>query len=355
MTGRNEQGIEIRMQRTTICVSAAVAAAILSGNVIAEPVADFYRGKSITMLIGYTSGGGYDIYARVLSRHMGRHLPGNPSIVPQNMPGAGSLRLANFLYNAAPRDGTSIGMIGRGLAAEPLIGTSATQYDGRKFTWLGSGSDQVSLCVTWHSSPVKTWDDMRAKPFSVAGEGSGSDPDIFAVVLKNLMGVRLRLVSGYPGGPEMNLAMERGEVDGRCGWSWTSIKITRPDWLDNRRINLLVQMALQKNADIPQVPLIMDLADTDRERQILRLVLSHQQMGWPFVAPPGLSAERAQALRRAFDETMKDPEFLAEAKERQLEVNPMSGPAIDKLVGELYQTPPDVIAATKKVIAEGAR
>jgi tripartite-type tricarboxylate transporter receptor subunit TctC len=354
MTGCNE-GSKIRMQRTTLCVSAGIGAAILSGNVHAEAVVDFYRGKSITMLIGYTSGGGYDIYARVLSRHMGRHIPGNPGIVPQNMPGAGSLRLANFLYNAAPRDGTTIGMIGRGLAVEPLIGTSATQYDGRKFTWLGSGSDQVSLCVTWHTSPVKTWDDMRARPFSVAGEGSGSDPDIFAITLKNLMGVRLRLVSGYPGGPEMNLAMERGEVDGRCGWSWTSIKITRPDWVASRRINLLVQMALQKNAEIPQVPLIMDLATTDRERQILRLVLSHQQMGWPFVAPPGLPAERAQALRSAFDETMKDPEFLAEAKERQLEVNPMSGAAIDKLIGELYQTSNDVIAATKKVIAEGGR
>jgi tripartite-type tricarboxylate transporter receptor subunit TctC len=196
---------------------------------------------------------------------------------------------------------------------------------------------------------------MRAKPFSVAGEGSGSDPDMFAIMLKNLMGVKLRLVSGYPGGPEMNLAMERGEVDGRCGWSWTSIKITHPDWVANRRINLLVQMALKKNPDIPDVPLVMDLASNDRERQMLRLLLSRQQMGWPFLAPPEVPSERAQALRRAFDETMKDPEFLAEAKERQLEVNPMSGAAIDQLVSDLYQTPADAIAATKRVIAEGGR
>jgi tripartite-type tricarboxylate transporter receptor subunit TctC len=332
-----------------------VAAATLNGSALAQGVVDFYRGKTITLLIGYTSGGGYDLYARVLSRHMGRHIPGSPAIVPQNMPGAGSLRLANFLYNAAPRDGTSIAMIGRGLAVEPLIGTSATQYDGRKFTWLGSGSDQVSLCVTWHTSAVKTWDDMRAKPFSVAGEGSGSDPDMFAIMLKNLMGVKLRLVSGYPGGPEMNLAMERGEVDGRCGWSWTSIKITHPDWVANRRINLLVQMALKKNPDIPDVPLVIDLATDDRERQILKLLLSRQQMGWPFLAPPEIPLERAQALRRAFDETMKDREFLAEAKERQLEVNPMNGAAIDQLVRDLYQTPADAIAATKRVIAEGGR
>ena len=245
---------------------AFVAAATLNDSVHAQTVADFYRGKSITMLIGYTSGGGYDIYARVLSKHMGRHIPGNPSIVPQNMPGAGSLRVANFLYNAAPKDGTTIGMFGRGLAVEPLIGASPTQYDGRKFTWLGSGSDQVSLCVTWHSSPVKTWDDMRAKSFTVAGEGSGSDPDMFATMLRNLMGVKLKLVSGYPGGPEMNLAMERGEVDGRCGWSWTSIKITRAEWVADKRINLVLQMALNKNPEIPHVPLIMDLASNERER-----------------------------------------------------------------------------------------
>ena len=347
-------GPKIRARRLALGVL-MIAGAGLDAGAVAQPVAEFYRGKSITMLIGYTSGGGYDIYARVLSRHMGRHLPGNPSIVPQNMPGAGSLRLANFLYNAAPWDGTTIGMIGRGLAVEPLIGASATQYDGRKFTWLGSGSDQVSLCVTWHTSPVKSWDDMRVRPFRVAGEGSGSDPDMFAIMLKNLMGVRLRIVSGYPGGAEMNLAMERGEVDGRCGWSWTSIKITHPDWVTEKRINLLLQMALQKSADIPQVPLVMDLATNDRQRQILKLLLSRQQMGWPFLAPPGLPADRAQALRRAFDETMTDPDFLAEAKERQLEVNPMSGAAIDKLVRELYETASDVTGATKAVIAEGAR
>jgi tripartite-type tricarboxylate transporter receptor subunit TctC len=297
----------------------------------AQPVADFYRGKSITMLIGYTSGGGYDIYARVLSKHLGKHIAGNPSIVPQNMPGAGSLRVANFLYNAAPKDGTTLGMFGRGMAMEPLIGTSPTQFDARKFNWLGSGSDQVSLCVTWRSSLVKTWDDMRSKPFTVAGEGSGSDPDMFSTMLKNLMGVKL------------------------SGWSWSSIKITKSDWLADKKVNLLLQMALRKSADLPDVPLIMDLASNERERQILKLILGRQQMGWPFIAPPDIPADRAQALRKAFDDTMKDPEFLAEAKSRLLDVNPMSGADIEKLIDELYQTPPNVLAATKAVIAEGGR
>jgi tripartite-type tricarboxylate transporter receptor subunit TctC len=321
----------------------------------AQPVADFYRGKTIQLLIGYTAGGGYDLNARVLARHMSKHIPGNPNIVAQNMAGAGSLRLANFLYNVAPKDGTAIGIVGRGMAMEPLIGGSATQYDARRYTWIGSVSDQVSLCATWHTSKVKSWDDMLKTDFTVGGEGSGSDPDMFATMIRSIFGVKIRLVSGYPGGNEINLAMERGEVDGRCGWSWSSIKITKPDWLKNKRINLALQMALHKNNELADVPLIMDLALTDRERQILKLVLSRQEMGWPFTAPPGLPKDRADALRAAFDATMKDPEYLAEAAQRRLDVNPMSGAAIDKLIAELYATPPEVIAITKTAISEGAK
>jgi tripartite-type tricarboxylate transporter receptor subunit TctC len=320
-----------------------------------QPVADFYRGKTIQLLIGYTAGGGYDLNARVLARHMSKHIPGNPNIVAQNMAGAGSLRLANFLYNVAPKDGTAIGIVGRGMAMEPLIGGSATQYDARRYTWIGSVSDQVSLCATWHTSKVKSWDDMLKTDFTVGGEGSGSDPDMFATMIRSIFGVKIRLVSGYPGGNEINLAMERGEVDGRCGWSWSSIKITKPDWLKNKRINLALQMALHKNNELADVPLIMDLARTDRERQILKLVLSRQEMGWPFTAPPGLPKDRADALRAAFDATMKDPEYLAEAAQRRLDVNPMSGAAIDKLIAELYATPPEVIAITKTAISEGAK
>ena len=337
------------------CFLTLALAALPTTLAHAQSVADFFRGKTITLLIGYTSGGGYDLYARVLSRHMGRHIPGNPAMVPQNMPGAGSLRVAGFLYTAAPKDGTTIGMFGRGVAIEPLIGTSGSTFDARRFIWLGSGSDQVSLCASWHTSRVKTWSDMLKTPFTVGGEGPGSDPDMFAIMLKNLLGVKLKLVSGYPGGPEVNLAVERGEVDARCGWSWSSIKITKPDWLAEKKINLLLQMALKKSPELPDVPLVMDQARDERERLILRLMLSRQAMGWPFIAPPDLPPERAAALRKAFDDTMKDPEFLAEARQRLLDVNPMRGAEIDKLVGELYATPPEVIAATKAVIAEGGK
>jgi len=248
-----------------------------------------------------------------------------------------------------------IAIVGRGVAMEPLIGTSATQFDARKFTWLGSGTDEVSICVTWHSSPVKAWKDTLATPFTVGGEGSGSDPDIFSLVMRNIFGTKLRLVSGYPGTSEVALAMERGEIDGRCGWSWSSLKLTKPDWITNKQVNIIVQLALQRSPELPNVPLVLDLATTDRQRQILKLVLSRQSMARPFAAPPDLPEDRKAALRTAFDRTMADAEFLAEARQRGLEVNPVSGAEIDKLVSELYQTPADIVAELRAIISEGAR
>jgi tripartite-type tricarboxylate transporter receptor subunit TctC len=337
------------------CRLAALCIALLATTARAEEVADFYRGRSLTLIIGYSAGGGYDAYARVLARHMGKHIPGHPTIIAQNMPGAGSLRSANFLYNVAPKDGTAIGHFSRGLAMEPLIGTSSTQFDARRFTWLGSGTDEVSVCVTWHASRVKTWHDALTIPFTVAGEGSGSDPDIFSAVLKNAFGAKLKLVSGYPGSAEVALAIERGEVDGRFGWSWSSLKLLKPDWVAGKRINIITQLALEKSRELDHVPLVFDFAGNDRQRQILKLVLSRQSMARPFAAPPDLPEDRKQALRKAFDATMADAEFLAEARRRGLEVNPVSGAEIDKLVNELYRTPPDIVAEVRKMISEGAR
>jgi tripartite-type tricarboxylate transporter receptor subunit TctC len=345
------RGDDLMRMRSCVLLLALVALPALAAASGAAAV-ELFAGKQIELVVGSGPGGGYDTYGRLLARHLPRYLPGNPTVVVQNMPGAGGLRAANYLYNVAPKDGTAIGIVGRGMAMEPLIGTSATQYDARLFTWIGSVSDQVSLCANWHTSRVKSWRDMLTTEFTVGGEGSGSDPDMFAMMIRNLFGVKIRLVSGYPGGNEINLAMERGEVDGRCGWSWASIKITKPDWLSAKSINLLVQMALHANDELKDVPLIMDFARTERERQIMRLVLSRQEMGWPFTAPPDLPPERAAALRTAFEATMKDPEYLAEARQRQLDVNPMTGAAIDRLVKELYGTPPEAIAATRSEIAE---
>jgi tripartite-type tricarboxylate transporter receptor subunit TctC len=327
--------------------------ASLCDNAFAQDAKNFYRDKQMTMVIGYSAGGGYDLYARVLAKHMGKHIPGNPTIAPQNMPGAGSLKAANYLYSVAPKDGSVIGIFGRGMAIDPLISsTNTSKYDGRKFTWLGSGSDQISMCATWHTSPIKTWTDALKAEGTFAGEGTGSDPDLFATILKNVFSAKMRLVSGYPGGAEMNLAMERGEVDGRCGWSWSSIKLSKPDWITEKKLNFILQMALTKSPELPDVPFVMDFVKSGSQKDIMTLLLAPQAMGWPFVAPPDLPADRKTILRTAFDETMKDPEFLAEAKLRKLDVNPMPGSEIDKLVAQLYATSPDSIAAAKAAIGE---
>ena len=333
--------------------AACVAAAVTTAH--AQSIESFYRGRTVTIVVGYSVGGGYDAHARVLARHLGKHLPGNPAVVVQNMPGAGSLRAANYIYNAAPKDGATLGVFARGMAMEPLIGASSTNFDSRKFAWIGSGTNEVSVCATWHAAKVKTWSDGLAIPFTVAGEGSGSDPDIFSIMLRNVFGAKMRLVSGYPGGADMTLAIERGEVDGRCGWTWSSVRLQRPDWVTGHKLNVLVQLAAQPSPELPGVPLITDLATTERQRQIVDMVLSRQAMGRPLVAPPGTPDDRKEALRRAFDATMADPDFVAEATARGLEVNPVKGADLDKLLVALYATPPAVIAEVKAIIAEGAK
>ena len=322
---------------------------------LAESVEDFYKGRNLQLVIGYSAGGGYDLYGRTLAHHIGRHIPGNPLVTPQNMPGAGSLKALNYLYAVAPKDGTAIGIFGRGMAMEPLIGAGDAKFDARKFTWLGSGGDQVSVCATWHGSKVRTWSDALSTPFTVAGEGSGSDPDIFSLMLKNMFGIKLRLVTGYPGGNEMSLAMEQGEVDGRCGWSWSSIKLAKPDWIAKKQLNLIVQMSLAKSPELPDVPLITDYAESEQQLRILRLVLSRQSMAWPFVAPPDVPADRKQALRAAFDATMRDPAFVAEIRMHQLEVNPMQGLELEKVVRDLYETPPSAVMAARAAIGATPR
>jgi tripartite-type tricarboxylate transporter receptor subunit TctC len=340
----------IEKLRRWVALGCLATAVVLPIPARAQAVADFYRGRTVSLIVGYSVGGGYDTYARILARHIGRHIPGNPTVVVQNMPGAGSLKAANFIYNVAAKDGTVIGTFGRGIAMEPLIGTSPAQFDATKFLWLGSGTNEAAVVVTWQPRQIATWADMTTKPFTVGGEGSGSDPDVYALMLKNVFGVKLKLISGYPGTAEMALAIERGEVDGRASWSWSSLKSVKPDWIADKKVNLPVQLNLTKSADLPGVPLIGDFATTDRQRQIIKLVVSRQLMGRPFMAPPGIPADRQAALRKAFAETMTDPEFLNEAKARAQEVDPVSGPELDKLLAELYATPKDVVAETKAAI-----
>ena len=309
-------------------------------------VADFYRGKTIDLYIGYSVGGGYDVYARLLSRHLGKHIPGNPTVVARNMEGAGSLRLANWLYNVAPKDGTAIGAVSRGAAFDPLFASPGAQFDAAKFNWIGSANDEVSICTTWHTSTTKTVQDMLKNPVAMGGSGGAADTDQFVHVLNGVFGGKMKLIAGYPGGNEVNMAMERGEVEGRCGWSWSSVLSTHPAWYREKKINVLVQLSLSKHPDLPTVPLVLDLARNDTERQILSLTFARNVMGRPFVAPPSVPADRVEALRKAFMEAFNDPALRAEAEKAQLEINPVPGGQIQKIVLDAYATPPDIVKKT---------
>jgi len=333
---------------------AALAAftALPTAAVKAQNAAAFYQGKSIELDIGYSVGGGYDLYARLLARHLGQHIPGNPTIVPKNMEGAASLRLANYLYSAAPRDGTVIGAISRGAAFDPLLNENGAQFDASKFSWIGSANNEVSVCVALASSGITSFNDVLTKTLTIGATGVGDDTYQFPALTNAVLGTKFKIVTGYPGGNDVSLAIERGEVQGRCGWSWSSIVATRMNWVTGKKIIVLVQMSLSKHPDLPDVPLIMDLAKTTEQRQIFKLVFARQVMGRPFVAPPEVPADRVAALRQAFNETMKDKAFLADAAQSKFEINPVDGEAIDALVKDIYQTPPEVTKKAAAILAQ---
>jgi tripartite-type tricarboxylate transporter receptor subunit TctC len=325
-------------------------AVLLMNTAMADPVADFYKGKKVDLYIGYSAGGGYDTYARLLGSHIGKHIPGNPDVVPRNQPGAGSLTLANALYNQLPKDGTAFGIIGRGMVMEPLFGNKLAKFDPTKFSWIGSANNEVSVCVVWHTVPIKSIQDFLNTPLTVGGTGPGADTDVFPKVLNNVLGAHLKLITGYPGGNDISLAMERGEVQGRCGWSWSSVKSTRAQWLEQKKIQVVLQISTDKHPDLPNVPLVMDLAKSDKDKKILELIFARQAMGRPFVAPPGIPDARAKALQTAFMATMKDPKFKADAKKIDLEVEPISGDRIEKIVKSMYSAPKDIVEAAKQAI-----
>lgn len=339
-----------------IAALAVTAGAVIAGVTMTgapargDSVEDFYRGKTIELIVGFGAGG-YDRYARVLGRHMGKHIPGNPTIIVKNMPGAGSLIAANHLYVAAPKDGTVLGALSRDIAFITLLsGNEGVEFEADRFNWIGSANNEVSVCVSWHTTAVKTWKDLQKTELVVASTSPKSATSSYAYVLNTILGAKVKVITGYPGSNDMLLAMERREVDGICAWSWSSAKRKKPDWIRDGKVNILVQTALQKHPDLPDVPLIMDLAETEEQRQMLRLVTARQTVGRPFAAPPGVPEDRARALRDAFEATMRDPEFLADAKKTKLEINPVSGKAVDALIRSVYQTPQNVVTMTREAI-----
>ena len=305
----------------------------------ADPAA-FYSGKTVRLVIGYTPGGGYDTYGRLLQAHIGKHIPGNPTVIVENMDGAGSLKAANYLFTTAPKDGTVFGTFGRGLPASELLGDTDVAFKSTQFNWMGSMNDEVSVCVVRSDSRAKTFQDAISGPVRIGATGPDDDTGFFPRFLNGLIGTKFELKVGYPGGNDVNLAIERGEVDGRCGFSWSSLVSTRQNWLDQKFITILVQMSLNKHPDIPSsVPLIMDFMTTAEQKQLAEVVFSRQTMGRPFAIPPGVPAERVQALRDAFDKTVKDAAFLEDAKKAKQELNPKGGKEIQTIVEKIFQTP----------------
>jgi tripartite-type tricarboxylate transporter receptor subunit TctC len=309
----------------------------------AQTPAEFYKGKQVSLYIGFSAGGGYDLYARTLARHMGKHIPGNPQVVPKNMDGAGSLRASNFIYEAAPRDGTAFGASGRATPMSPLFGQSAAQFDARKYTWLGSANDEVSLCIASQASCITKFDDLRKSEKSFGSTGPTEEGVQVVKTTNALLGTKIKIIIGYPGSNEINMSMERCEIDGRCAISWSSIKSTMQPLVDQKKITILSQVAFAKHPELPDVPLLSDFATTDEARQILKFLVARQVMGRPYFAPPDLPSDRAAALRMAFMDTLQDPEFLADADKLKLEITPVPARRIEELLTELYKTPPEIV------------
>ena len=333
----------------------AAVGAVAAGDIAraADPVADFYSGRTVQLVIGYAPGGGYDIYARALARHMARHIPGNPSIVVQNMPGAGSLRAANYLYNIAPKDGSVFGGFARGIFLDPLLGRAdGVQYVAAKYGWLGSISNEVGVCAFRSESGIATWQDMRTKSYVIGSTGAGADSDVFANLLRKMFSLPMQLVLGYHSAADVVLAISRKEVDGRCGWSWSSMMAWNKSMYQSKAINVALQLASQKLDELPDTPSILEVARDADQQSALKLILSRQTMARPYVTPPGIPPERLNALRAAFDATMQDPEFLADAQRQDLEVRPVSGPQAAALINEIYASPPAVVKLAIEAMKE---
>ena len=319
----------------------------------ADQVADFYRGKTVNVWVGYGPGGGYDLSARVLARHMGRHIPGEPTLVARNMPGAGSLTLANWIYSVAPKDGLDFGIFGRTAPIDPLLGTKGAQFDALKFTWLGSTSNEVSTCVAWHDAPVKKAEDLFTRELTVGASGAASPSAVFPYLFNSLLGTKIKVINGYTTSATILTALEAGELNGFCAWGWVPMKAMRSEWIRDKKFNVLFQIGLAKHKDHPETPLVLDLAKTQEDRDLLEILVAPQVFARPFAAPPGIPADRAQALRDAFNKTVRDPAFIEEAERLMLEPDLVDAAMLEGLLRKIYATPKPLIERAKAALAAG--
>jgi tripartite-type tricarboxylate transporter receptor subunit TctC len=310
---------------------------------------DFYKGKTINLIVGFSPGGTYDLTARLLGRHVGNHIPGKPSVVVQTMTGAGGFTAVMYLYNSAARDGTVIGMPPRNFPIAPFA-NDQLRYDGHGFNVIGSTTTEVQVCAVWHAAGVSKIDDLLTREITAGITSYYDDIGSLTLVTKNITGVKLKIINGYPGGNDISTAMEKGEVDAECGWSWGSMKTRARPWLEQKKVNVILQIGSKKASDLPDVPFIMDYAKNDLDRKALELLMAPDAFAWPFVAPPGVPAERVATLRQAFDGAMKDPALLAEAKQMNLEINPIGGAEIQEKIKRILDFDPAVIARAKELV-----
>lgn len=331
------------MKRIGLLATGLLSAMVVAGGASAQPADEFYKGKTLTILSGHSAAGAYSAYARLLERHMGKHIPGNPTTVLKFMEGATGLTLANWLFNAAPKDGLSIGIFHERIGLEPLVSPKGTNFDGRKFNWIGSAAKQTSVCFTRTDSKVKTLADARNLAIPVGASAAAASDSVMPRMMNAMLDTKFQIIRGY-GGADILLAIERGEVEGRCGFGWASLKTTRPDWAEQRKINLIAQFSYKPHPDLKDVPLMMDLVQKPEDKRALQLIFATQEMGRPFATSPGVPVDRVAALRKAFMETLKDPAFLAEAKKLDLEIDPITGEEITELLVDLYNTPKDIVA-----------
>lgn len=331
------------LNRRTAALAALLVPCACPGAAFAQ-----FAGKTISMVVGYPTGGSNDLYARAVARHIGKHLPGNPTVVVRNMPGAGSVLAANHIYNVAPKDGTVIGLVSATIPLDEKLGAPGVKFEAPKFTWLGRVSPATNVTMTWHTTGVKTMDDVARREVTLGATGTSSTVFVYPNVLRNVTGARFKIVLGYKGSGEALLAMEKGEVDGHST-SWEAVKAVRQDWIDQKKINVIVQYGLKRHPDLPNVPTAVELARSPEEAQILRTVVSATDIGKSVLAPPGLTPEMASLLRRAFDATVKDREFVEEVERMRAEIDPMSGEPLQALVEEFRDLPPAVVEKVKAV------
>ncbi len=328
----------------------ALAALGSSTPVAAQSVAEFYRGKTIRMVVATSPGGDYDLRARLLARHMGRHIPGEPSIVAVNMPGAVGVQAANWMAAQAPQDGTALHAIMQGMSALQALGGGNVEFDTRKFSWIGNTTDTPNVINSWYTTGIKTIQDVMTKELVVGAPGLATSSVYYPKALNELVGTKFKIVPGYPGGNVVNLAMERGEVGGRGSNSWASWKSTHPEWIKDKKIFILVQIAMRRDPELADVPTMIELAKNDADRQVMEFLSADIPISRAYVTTPGTPPDRVEALRRAFDATMKDPLFLAEAAKSNTDINPSTGEESQKFAAMIANTPPAVLAKAKMIL-----